>query len=135
MLLAQARSGDSDPAVDRDSLRQSLTVEQLGARFLREHVAVRCKSTFQSEYRRSVELFIDPFLGKQRIRSVTTADVAELHGSLSFIPYQANRTLGVISKMMNLAEIWGLRDRHSNHAKTFSVIRSTSASASFPCRK
>jgi integrase len=33
---------------------------------------------------------------------------------LSHIPYQANRTLGVLSKMMNLAEIWGLRDRHSN---------------------
>jgi integrase len=75
---------------------------------------VRCKPTTQSEYRRSVELFIDPFLGKQRIRSVTTADVAELHGSLSHIPYQANRTLGVLSKMMSLAEIWGLRDRHSN---------------------
>jgi integrase len=114
MLLAQARSGGSDPAAERDALRQSLTVEQLGARFLKEHVAVRCKPTTQSEYRRSVELFIDPFLGKQRIRSVTTADVAELHGSLSYIPYQANRTLGVLSKMMSLAEIWGLRDRHSN---------------------
>jgi len=114
MLLAQARSGGSDPAAERDALRQSLTVEQLGARFLKEHVAVRCKPTTQSEYRRSVELFVDPFLGKQRIRSVTTADVAELHGSLSYIPYQANRTLGVLSKMMSLAEIWGLRDRHSN---------------------
>jgi integrase len=114
MLLAQARSGGSDPAAERDALRQSLTVEQLGARFLKEHVAVRCKPTTQSEYRRSVELFIDPFLGKQRIRSVTTADVAELHGSLSHVPYQANRTLGVLSKMMYLAEIWGLRDRHSN---------------------
>jgi len=114
MLLAQARSGGSDPAAERDALRQSLTVEQLGARFLKEHVAVRCKPTTQSEYRRSVELFIDPFLGKRRIRSVTTADVAELHGSLSYIPYQANRTLGVLSKMMSLAEIWGLRDRHSN---------------------
>ena len=114
MLLAQARSGGSDPAAERDALRQSVTVEQIGARFLKEHVAVRCKPTTQSEYRRSVELFIDPFLGKQRIRSVTTADVAELHGSLSHIPYQANRTLGVLSKMMNLAEIWGLRDRHSN---------------------
>jgi len=114
VLLAQARSGGSDPAADRDALRQSLTVEQLGARFLREHVAVRCKPTTQSEYFRSVELFMNPFFGKQRVRSVTTADVAEFHGSLSHTPYQANRTLGVLSKMMNLAEIWGLRDRHSN---------------------
>ena len=29
-------------------------------------------------------------------------------------PYQANRTLGVISKMMNLAEAWGLRPDRSN---------------------
>ena len=45
---------------------------------------------------------------------MTPADVAELHSSLSHIPYQANRTLGVLSKMMNLAETWGLRDKHSN---------------------
>jgi integrase len=45
---------------------------------------------------------------------VTTADVAELHGSLSHIPYQANRTLGVLSKMMNLAETRGIRDKHTN---------------------
>jgi hypothetical protein len=68
----------------------------------------------QAEYRRSVELFLDPFFAKQRVRSVTTADVAELHGSLSHIPYQANRTLGVLSKMMNLAETWGMRDRGTN---------------------
>jgi hypothetical protein len=38
-LLAQARSGGLDPAAERDALRQSFTVEQLGARFLKEHVA------------------------------------------------------------------------------------------------
>src|SRR3984893_567907 len=113
-LRPQTRSGGLDPAAERDALRQSFTVRQLGARFLNEHVAVRCKPTTQSEYRRSVELFIDPFFGQQRVRSVTTADVAQLHGTLSHIPYQANRTLGVISKMMNLAEVWRLRDRHSN---------------------
>ncbi len=29
-------------------------------------------------------------------------------------PYQANRTLGVLSKMFNLAEVWGLRRDGSN---------------------
>jgi integrase len=33
---------------------------------------------------------------------------------MSHIPYQANRTLGVLSKMMNLAETWGIRDKHTN---------------------
>lgn len=114
LLLARARSSGPDPATERDLLRQSITVSILGARFLKEHVAVRCKPTTEREYRRSVELFINPFFGKQRVRTVTAAEVSELHGSLSHIPYQANRTLGVLSKMMKLAETWGLRDRHSN---------------------
>jgi hypothetical protein len=84
------------------------------ARVLEQYVPAHCKPSTQAEYRRSVELFRDPFFAKQRVGSVTTADVAELHGSMSHIPYQANRTLGVLSKMMNLAETWGMRDRHSN---------------------
>ena len=91
-----------------------MTVKELGQRFLREHVAVRCKPSTQYEYGRAVNLFITPFFVSQRVRSVTTADVAELHGSLSHTPYQANRVLGVLSKMMNLSELWGLRDRHTN---------------------
>ena len=37
-------------------------------------------------------------------------------------PYQANRTLGVLSKMFNLAELWGLRPDGSNpclHVKRY----------------
>jgi len=37
-----------------------------------------------------------------------------MHGAHAHIPYQANRTLGVLSKMMNLAETWGVRDKHTN---------------------
>jgi integrase len=113
-MLGSVRGGDGDPAAARDRERQSLTMVALGERFLKEHVAVRCKPSTQYEYKRSVELFINPFFGKQRVRSVTTADVAELHGGMSHIPYQANRTVGVLSKMMNLAEVWGVRDKHSN---------------------
>src|SRR5216683_957937 len=115
--LGSVRGADGDPAALRDADRQSTTMKELGARFLTQYVPVRCKPSTQAEYRRAVELFLDPFFAKQRVRSVTTADVAELHGSLSHIPYQANRTLGVLSKMMNLAETWN-------------AIRSVSASGS-----
>jgi integrase len=112
--LGSVRGADGDPAAMRDADRQSTTMKELGQRFLNQYVPVRCKPSTQAEYRRSVELFLDPFFAKQRVRSVTTADVAEFHGSLSHIPYQANRTLGVLSKMMNLAETWGMRDKHTN---------------------
>ena len=105
--LGSVRGGEGDPAASRDAERQSTTMKDLGRRFLEQHASVRCKPSTQAEYRRCVELFIDPFFAKQRARSVTTADVSELHWSLSHIPYQANRTLGVLSKMMNLAETWG----------------------------
>ena len=41
-------------------------------------------------------------------------DIAELHHKARATPYQANRTLGVLSKMFNLAEVWGLRPDGSN---------------------
>ncbi len=113
-MLGDVRGNDGDPAAVRDRERQSATLNELGARFLKEHVAVRCKPSTQAEYKRCVELFINPFFGKQRVRSVTTADVAEMHGAHAHIPYQANRTLGVLSKMMNLSETWGIRDKHTN---------------------
>ena len=112
--LGSVRGANGDPAALRDAERQSTTMKELGERFLTQYVPVRCKPSTQAEYKRSVKLFLDPFFTKQHVRSVTTADVAELHGSLSHIPYQANRTLGVLSKMMNLAETWGIRDKHTN---------------------
>jgi len=114
VMLGNVRGADGDPAATRDAQRQSATMVDLGQRFLGEHVKVRCKPTTQGEYRRSVELVLNPFFGTQRVRSITTADVADLHGSMARIPYQANRTLGILSKMLNLAEIWGIRDKHTN---------------------
>ena len=49
-------------------------------------------------------------------------DIAKLHFDLREKPYQANRTLGVLSKMFSLAEIWGLRPDGSNpcrHVKRY----------------
>ena len=82
-LLGQARGAGEDPASLRDAEQMAVTVKELGQRFLNQHVNVRCKPITQGEYRRSVELFIDPFFGNQRVRSVRAADVVELHGSLS----------------------------------------------------
>ncbi|MBP7339717.1 hypothetical protein [Niveispirillum sp.] len=61
----------------------------------------------------------------RRIRKRAELDdvrIHELHQFLKHIPYQANRTLGVLSKMFNLAEIWGLRPDGSNpclHVKKY----------------
>ena len=120
-ILSEAKNG-RDPAKELDQARKAPTVKGLGERFLREHVAVRCKPSTQAEYKRSVELFINPKIGARKVTDIERRDIAELHQSLSHIPYQANRTLGVLSKMFNLAEVWGLRPDGSNpclHVKKY----------------
>lgn len=120
-ILSEAKNG-RDPARELDQVRKSPTMKELGERFLKEHVTVRCKASTQAEYRRSVELFINPKLGTRKACDIERKDIAEFHHNLRDIPYQANRTLGVLSKMFNLAEVWGLRPDHSNpclHVKKY----------------
>jgi integrase len=120
-ILSEAKNGN-DPAADADRARKAPTVRGLGERFLTEHVAVRCKPSTQYEYKRAVELFINPKLGTRKVTDIERRDIAEFHHNLRDTPYQANRTLGVLSKMFNLAEVWGLRPDHSNpclHVKKY----------------
>lgn len=49
-----------------------------------------------------------------KVLDVTRKDVADLHHSLKETPYKANRMLAVLSKMFNLAELWGTRPDGSN---------------------
>jgi integrase len=94
--------------------RRAPTVSALCDRFFDDHVLERCKPTTQSEYRRALDRFIKPAIGNFKIVDVQRRDIADLHHKFRDIPYQANRTLGVLSKMFNLAEVWGLRPDGSN---------------------
>jgi integrase len=112
-MLAQVRAG-GDPALDRKQRRDALSVKELADRFDQEHIAVHLKESTAKEYRRNLTRFILPALGRLRVQDVTRADVAKFHHDLRHIPYQANRNLEIISKMFNLAEMWGLRPDGSN---------------------
>jgi integrase len=111
--IAAARDG-KDPAAERDAGRKALTVRELAARFDEEHITIRLKASTAKEYRRNLERFILPALGRLSVTAVTRADVARFHHELRRIPYQANRCLEVVSKMFALAELWGLRPDSSN---------------------
>ncbi len=111
--LAAIERGE-DPAMDRRTNRDALSVAELANRFDEEHISVRLKRSTANEYRRNLRRFILPAIGKLRVADVTRADIARFHHKLRGIPYQANRNLEVISKMFNLAELWGLRPDGSN---------------------
>jgi integrase len=107
-------AGGADPAATKAERRKAETVADLADRFLIEHVGVKRKARTAREYQRLFERIIIPTLGKKKIGDVTRPDVARLHHAGRATPYQANRTLAVLSKMFNLAEAWGLRPDGSN---------------------
>ena len=81
------------------------------------HIAVHLKPCTQKEYRRSLKKFILPFFGNRPIAEVSREEVARFHHKYRHVPYQANRCLEILSKMFNLAELWGLRPNGSNPRK------------------
>ncbi len=122
MALISDAKGGKDPAALRDKGRMAATMKVLGKRFLEEYVPVHCKPSTAYEYQRSVKFFIDPRIGTRKVTEIQRSDIAELHHGMRETPYQANRTLGVLSKMFNLAELWGLRPDGSNpclHVKRY----------------
>lgn len=116
--LARQNRGDvakgADPSAERSKQRRTPTVAELCEKFLTDHAAVRCKPTTQREYKQCCKNHIIPRLGPMRVTDVLRADIANLHQSLSATPYQANRVLAALSKMFNLAELWGYREEGKN---------------------
>jgi integrase len=124
-LLGLKATGQ-DPATDRDRQKGAVTIAELGTRFLEEYVVQHCKPRTAEEYQRVIKSYIVPVLGKHRIDDLTRADVAGLHHKLRDRPYQANQSIRVLSKMMNLAEEWGLRTDGRNpcrHVKKFKELK------------
>jgi integrase len=88
---------------------------------MKEH-APRKKASSRKEDQRLWEQRILPSLGNLKVSSLDRSDIAKLHHSLSHLPITANRVLSLLSKALNLAELWGYRPNHSNpclHVKKY----------------
>jgi integrase len=103
-----------DPADARASAKAAPTVADLAQRFLVEHAEAKRKASTAAEYRRLLEKVILPALGMRKVADLTRAEINKLHHANRSTPYQANRTLAVMSKMMSLSEQLGLRPDNSN---------------------
>lgn len=103
-----------DPHKKLAEQRNAPTVNELAQRFLEEHVETKTKATTQRQYKEAIARFIAPQLGKRLVRDLEPDDIAKLHHGLRATPYQANRVLAVLSKMLKMAELWGYRPQASN---------------------
>lgn len=112
-LLGEVATGN-DPAEVRRKRRLTPTVSQICDQFLEEHVSARLKPATERGYRSIIRSGIKPALGAMKVSDVTRADIIVLHRKYREKPYQGNRILSVLSKLFNLAELWGYRTEGSN---------------------
>ena len=112
-LLVQVSDG-ADPADKRINDRQSATITNLCERYYNEHVLVHNKANTAKEFRRLIDARIIPELGTIKVAHMSRQEVIKLHLSMKETPRQANLTLAVLSKALNLAELWELREENTN---------------------
>jgi integrase len=112
-LLGEIAAG-RDPAAERDKAKAGKSLALVLDQFMAEHVKPKLKASTAREYERTIGLYIVPRLGRRPIAELTRQDIAKLHHELASTPYQANRTLALLSKFFNWAERHGLSPDGSN---------------------
>ena len=111
-LLTRIKAGEGPG--DGPAAEGGPTVADLAERYLREHVAVRCKPNTVKGYRQVIGRHVLPALGKMPVAALGREQVAELHYRLRKTPVAANDAVGALSRMLNRAEAWGLVPAGSN---------------------
>lgn len=112
-LLGKVAAG-KDPAADRDKAKASNSLGFVLEQFLSEHCDTKLKPLSASEYRRIAKLYILPALKNRRLDDIERPDIARLHHGMRAKPYQANRTLALLSKFFNWCEKQEMRPDGTN---------------------
>ena len=102
--------------------RGSATVTDLARRFMDEYAPAHLKPSTVRLYRKIIDNRILPRFGKRRVSDIGKSDVSALHHDMRDVPGHANRTLGLFSRMMTLAEVWEMRPEGVNpcrHVKKY----------------
>jgi integrase len=106
--LSKAVDRGDDPMGARHEARGAPTVKDLCRRYEDEHLP-RKRAASQRNDKAVIANTIRPALGSIKVQAVTFAEIDGLHRILKATPYQANRTLALLSKMFSLAIRWGMR--------------------------
>lgn len=116
-LLAAVARGEN-PAERKAEARQRAaeepTIEDLTARYLKEWAEVRKKPKSVADDEQKIDAYIKKHWKGRTVASITREDMTRLQHKMKDKPIQANRTVALVSKMMNLAEVWGWRPDGSN---------------------
>jgi integrase len=125
-LLADVSDG-ADPSKDKHDARNAPTMSELASRYMTEYATPRKKPRGAEQDERNIRCQILPALKKNRKAvDITRQDVMKMMNGFKETPGAANRARAVLSKMMELAEVWGIRPPNSNpckHVKMYPGIK------------
>ncbi|MXW35032.1 MAG: DUF4102 domain-containing protein [Chloroflexi bacterium] len=130
IAIARARAGE-DPAQPRVQKPTGPALATLAERYLREHVAVRCKPSTAAQYRLAIERHILPALGHLPVVAIGRRDVADLQHTLRDRPAMANLVVATLSRL-----IWRPRAASPltpQPPSASSCSRAAAATRSSPC--
>lgn len=119
-ILAAVARGE-DPQANKFAVRGAPTMDDLWARYEAEHLPGK-KVSSQRDDRQKWRDIIEPQFAKRKVNEIARDEVDKLHRRLIETPYQANRALALLSKLLNLAEKWGMRPDSTNpcrHVKKY----------------
>ena len=122
-IIARIKAGEDPKPPLKTGADSGLTVAELAERYLREHVAVRCKPVTANGYRQVIDNHILPVLGKMPISALGREHVADLQYRLRKTPTAANRAVADLSRMLNRAEAWGLYPAGGNPCRSMARYR------------
>ena len=112
-LIARIKAGE--PLTEKEP---EPTVADLAERYQREYVDMHNKPATASHYRIMLRKHIVPVLGEFRMSEVERKHILKFQYGLSEKPTVANRTVDILVKMFNLAELWEMRPPGRNPCKS-----------------
>lgn len=119
-LLDVAKGGD--PFGKQQAKRDAPTMTNLFDRYISDHARPHKKRRSIEEDERLIRLHLAPAFGRRKVAEMTRDEIDRWHKSMKATPGAANRARALLSKAMNLAEVWGWRPDGSNpvrHIKPF----------------
>ena len=124
LTLAQARKAalevflrvrqGGDPAEERRAANHSPTINDLADRHIDDHAKINNKARSAKRARQLWDRCVVPKIGTRKVADIQRPDIARLMTSMAATPSMANKTLTLLSKAFNLAEVWGWRPEGTN---------------------
>ena len=115
-IVTLAKTG-RDVAGRTPQVRGRANMAGLTRRFMDEYAPAHLKPSTARLYRKIIDNRILPRLGKRRVSDIGKSDAVALHHDMRDVPGHANRTLGVLSRMLTLSEVWEMRPEGVNPCK------------------